>query len=86
MAVSLIVLLASMMSAHAGAAPATSTPVTIAPEGEAHLADETGTCAGPGRSFNLRWLLPLADRSVEMGSPEGRGGSRCRVSISLSMG
>lgn len=71
MTVSLIVLLASMMSGQAGPAPGTSSPVTIVPEGEARLADEIGTCAGPGRSFNLRWLMPLADRSAEMDSPRG---------------
>jgi len=57
--------------ANPSASPSRATPITVTNSAEARVVGSLGTCEHNGRAYNLRRLMPLADRSVEIDGPNG---------------
>jgi hypothetical protein len=61
----------SIAQAVSGAGQSDPTPVAVVGEGEVRFDDAIGDCDAGSRSINLRRLLFLADREVEIDGPHG---------------
>jgi len=64
-------LLVSPFLAQAAAPPSPPEAVTVVREEEISSLDRIGSCVGNGRPYNLRRLMPLVDRDIEIDSRHG---------------
>lgn len=65
-----IILAAMILAGAAGPQPVASVPVTSVPEGELEI-DPVGSCAAGGKRFDLRRVMFLENRSIDIDGPDG---------------